>query len=361
MTKVLILGGTGAMGSHLRGKLAAKGYEVVVSSRLERSSECGIRFVKGDAQSDSFLRDLLRTEKPDAVVDFMNYGTIRFLDRKKMLLDGTGHYLYLSSCRVFAGEKVHHENSPRLLDVSEDRAYLATDEYGLAKARQENILRDSGKTNWTIIRPCITYSSPRFQFGCLEAGTFVYRALYGSPSIIPEAMLDKYTTMMWGGDCAEMISRLILNSAALGEDFNTVTSESHTWREVGEIYRSLIGLKWQHCSLEDYIRVVGNPYQIKLGRLVHHRFDNAKVLRITGLRQEEFTTLQDGLAAEVSRLKEDLNGCPFDIRRNALMDSVTGTTPCAELGFKIRICQYESVRHPRLGKAIDVVRRMVRR
>ena len=35
----------------------------------------------------------------------------------------------------------------RLLDISKDDKYLRTDEYALAKARQENILQKSGK-NW---------------------------------------------------------------------------------------------------------------------------------------------------------------------------------------------------------------------
>ena len=55
--------------------------------------------------------------------------------------------MFLSSSRVYASqESPIREDSMRLLDVSHDSIYLKTDEYALAKARQEDILRKSGKT-----------------------------------------------------------------------------------------------------------------------------------------------------------------------------------------------------------------------
>ena len=257
MNSVLILGGTGAMGTHLQERLALKGHRVFATSRSQRNSNKGaVSFINGDAKDNRFLAEVLSKTRPDAIVDFMNYGTIEFMNRRNRLLRGTGQYIFLSSCRVFAGEDVHTEKSPRLLDVVGDETYLETDEYGLAKAREENLLRESGCDNWKIVRPCITYSSPRFQFGCLEAGTFLSRSLQGLPSLIPEDMLGKRTTMMWGGDVAEMISRLLFNNRALGDDFNTVTAENHTWREVGEIYAKLLGLKYKHVryrTIQSYV------------------------------------------------------------------------------------------------------------
>ncbi len=323
MAKVLLLGGTGAMGGHLRCKLAKMGYDVFVTSRSSRQQEENISFVVGNAKDNSFLHQLLVEIKPDAIVDFMNYGTIEFMNRRDMMLNATGQYLYLSSCRVFAGEEKHTEQSPRLLDVSNDSVYLKTDEYALAKARQENLLRESGRNNWTIIRPCIIYSSPRFQFGCLESGTFMVRALQGLPAVIPNEMLDKNTTMMWGGDAAKMIARLVLNKKALGEDFNAVTAENHTWREVGSIYHDLIGLDIKECSLEEYLNMC-NPWQVKYGRMKHHSFDNLKILDITGLKQEEFMNLKTGLAIEIEKFKS-MPDIDIDIYNNAFIDRMLGT------------------------------------
>ena len=59
-----------------------------------------------------------------------------------------------------------------------DEEYLKTDEYALSKARQEDILHRSGKNNWTVIRPYITYSEIRLQLGVLEKELWLYRFVH---------------------------------------------------------------------------------------------------------------------------------------------------------------------------------------
>ena len=167
--KILVLGGTGAMGVDLVKILGECGEEVTVTSRSERKSAFdNVKYVKGDAHDTVFLHTLL-AEKYDAIVDFMIYNTEEFKVRCDLLLSATDQYLFLSSSRVYADSKTPiTEDSPRLLDVTTDSEYLKTDAYALTKARQENLLRESGKTNWTIIRPYITYSNQRLQLGVYE-------------------------------------------------------------------------------------------------------------------------------------------------------------------------------------------------
>lgn len=74
-------------------------------------------------------------------------------------------------------EKTLNEYSPRLLNVSQDKQYLATDEYALCKAGQENILKSHTKINHTIIRPYITFSEIRLQLGVYEKESWLYRAM----------------------------------------------------------------------------------------------------------------------------------------------------------------------------------------
>lgn len=253
--RYLLLGGTGAMGDYLRDELLSRGAEVHVSSRRARTSSDGrLHYLQGDAHDRVFLLNALQSVKPDVVVDFMVYGTREFESRYGDLLAGCGHYIFLSSYWVFADSRPLVESSPRLLDVCTDSEYLQTDEYGLSKARQESLLRASGARNWTIVRPSITYSKTRFQFGCLEAGLLVYRALQGVPVAMPSEMLDKQATLTWAKDVARLIAGLADNPAAMGEDFNVVTSETHTWREIADIYRRAIGLQVKEVSLEDYRR-----------------------------------------------------------------------------------------------------------
>ena len=146
MKTVLLLGGTGAIGVYLKDVLVRLGFRVVVTSRAEHTDEVGVEYVLGNAKDDFFVSGLLARLKPDAIVDFMHYSTGEFKSRYKKMLSKTKQYLFLSSYRVYADESPLREDSPQLLDTLKDKDYLSTDEYALAKSRQERLLRDSGRS-----------------------------------------------------------------------------------------------------------------------------------------------------------------------------------------------------------------------
>lgn len=337
-SRVLVLGGTGAMGVYLVPALLDAGFEVQVTSRAQQQSEHPrLQYFQGNARHAPFVREVLARTRPDAVVDFMAYDTSEFQDRRDILLNGTSHYLFLSSYRVFADSSPAPltERSPRLLDVCKDKAYLATDEYALAKARQEDLLRAAGKTNWTILRPCITYSRTRFQFGTLEANTLCFRALQGLPVIMAREILEKQTTMTWAGDVAKLVARLVLNPVALAEDYNVVTAEHHLWSEIADYYRISINLRVVETDLAAYVRVVGHPYQIRYDRLYDRILDNAKVLAATNVTQPNFMSLREGLRQELSSFKQRPVIQYPSFALNARMDRATGTRMSLD-GFSLK-------------------------
>lgn len=326
--QVLVLGGTGAMGTYLVPELLKAGFQTVVTSRARpTSANPSLRYRVGDAHNRSFLRATLAETTYDAIVDFMSYGTAEFRTHHELLLNHTAHYLFLSSYRVFADSSPTPltERSPRLLDACEDAAYLATDEYALAKARQENLLRESGKNNWTILRPGITYSRNRFQLGTLEANTICYRALQGLPALMAREILAKRTTMTWAGDVAKLVVRLVLNRAALSEDYNVVTAEHPLWSEIAGYYQEFLGLRVIETDLAIYSQVVGNPYQIQYDRMYDRIMDNSKVLAATGFAQADFMPVRKGLAQELAAFQRAPQFPYPDLSINARMDRATGT------------------------------------
>ena len=149
MKSVLILGGTGAMGVHLVNIIYQRGgVNCVVTTRKCRKNYGNVEYVQGDAQDDRFLYPLLESRHWDAIVDFMSYSTDAFAKRLPHLLDATNQLVYLSSSRVYAESKTPiTEESPRLLDVCRDADYVSTDEYALAKARQENLHKQIGRAH----------------------------------------------------------------------------------------------------------------------------------------------------------------------------------------------------------------------
>ena len=310
--RVLVLGGTGAMGTYLVLELAAMGYQVdVVALDGVNSNNPAFTYINANAKDEAWLREQLKN-KYDAIVDFMVYLTAEFSNRYKMILDNTNHYIFLSTYRVYADEAPIKEDSPRLLNVSKDETFLATAEYeySLYKAMQEDILRNSQYDNWTIVRPAITYSKCRFQLVTLEAPVVVYRALRNLPVVLPQDALHVQATMSWGGDVARMMSRLILNPAAYKETYTLATAEHHTWEEIACYYKSLIGLEYIAVDTETYLGFFGSTdtahYQLKYDRCFDRIVDNSKILETAGMKQTDLMPLKDGLAKELSALPKDM-------------------------------------------------------
>ncbi len=313
MKKVLVLGGTGAMGQYLVPMLAEMNYQVdVVALDKPESPDPRVTYIQANAKDKAVITGLLKNSY-DGVVDFLIYLTEEFRSRYELLLSNTSHYIYFSSYRIYANEEVPiRETSPRLLDVSDDTDFLATEDYSLYKARGENILRASAFTNWTIVRPAITYSGGRLQLTTLELPRTMDRLIEKKPLVLPAAAMDIEATMSWAGDVAKMLSRLLFNEQAKGEAYSVCTSEHHTWREIAEMYHEICGLTYVEVDTEAYLDVVAGPdaprlnrmhayYQLAYDRCFTRIMDNTKILEVTGMKQGDLMPLRKGLELECSR------------------------------------------------------------
>ena len=236
----------------------------------------------------------------DVIIDFMVYTTEEFSERINILLCAAKQYIFLSSARVYADSKEpNKETTPRLLDVSTDETFLSSDEYSLAKARQENLLKNSGKNNWTIIRPYITYSSQRLQLGILEKENWLYRALKGRTIVFSSDINTRMTTMTSGLDVAKGIIAIIGKSDALGEIFHITSAESIRWRDVLNIYLNVLedhlGFRPKVLldNLDRFHSYHPATYQIKYDRLFNREFDNSKISKYVNV--DNFTSCNEGL------------------------------------------------------------------
>lgn len=280
---ILLLGGTGAIGAHLAEILASRGADVVVTSRSRRKDSGNVRYIQGNAQDDHFLSEIISSVRYDVIVDFMAYPSTRqFAGRIKMLLANTDQYVFMSSARVFAdSSEAIVEDSPRLLEVSNDKEFLSLDEYALTKARQEDTLKNAGE-NFTIVRPYITFSEQRLQLGVMEKESWLWRVLQGRSIVVPKALLDKTTTLTYGRDVAECMADLIGNPKAIGQTFNINCGIAMTWGEVLDIYTSTI-----ERVLDRKVKVVVSErdpnlecwtrFQVMYDRYFNRRFDNSKI------------------------------------------------------------------------------------
>lgn len=288
--KILVLGGTGTMGKDLVNFLASRKEEVYVTSRRQRmSNDENIHYIQADAMNIETIAGLLETHY-DCVVDFMYYKTNQFQERAETLLGNTEQYIFLSSCRVYAESKgIITEDSPRLLDVSTDTDFLATDEYPLAKAREENILIESGKNNWTIVRPYITYNSDKLQMGFYEKEMWLSRLLESRTIVFPNDIKSQQTTMMHGRDVAQAICDIIGKSNCYGQIYNiSYNGDRMTWGEVLNVYINVfeqvtgIHPKIQYVdNCEEIAYVSKRKYQAIYDRLYNRAFDSEKIASVS--------------------------------------------------------------------------------
>ncbi len=337
MRNILILGGTGAMGKHIVDLLNAAGDSVFVTSRTTHNNYGNITYLKGNAKDEVFVEKILHLQEWDVIVDFMIYQTDEFQNRYEKLLSSCKQYVFLSSSRVYADTQPSIiESSPRLLDICDDLEYLATEEYALSKAREENLLIHSPYSNWTIIRPYITYSENRLQLGVLEKEYWLYQAVHKRTIVFSKDIAEKTTTLTYGYDVAQGINSIIGRKEAFGKVFHITVDESHTWQEIFDVYlrvlTDFLGCipKVKMIDKNPRMNIPSSKWQVVYDRYYNRRFDNTAINQFV-----DTTTFRPTLEGVENCLRSFLKNPTFynvGWGEHAMYDRITGEwTPFKEI------------------------------
>ncbi len=313
MKKILVLGATGAMGKYLVPLLASMGYKIdAVALDKAPYDFPNVNNIQADTNDLDTYRSLVNNSY-DGIVDFLIYHTATLVHRLPFIADNCGHYIYLSTYRVYDNKELPiKESSPRIFDTGDDPLIRYSDDYCIYKARGEEVLKLQQKKNWTIIRPAITYSYLRNQLVTLEAHDTVGRARQGKTVVLPEQARKVQGTMSWAGDVARMIAGILLNPDTLGETYTVSTAEHHTWEEIADYYKDICNMKILWVDKEDFISIMdpfkynkGSRWQLEYDRLFDRVMDNSKILALTGMKQQDLMPLYDGLKYEINRIPAD--------------------------------------------------------
>lgn len=333
---ILVLGGTGAMGIPLVKKLALEN-QVYVTTRSHKESTSNIKYIQGNATKLDFVEYVLGMMQWDAIVDFMVHSETNLKVFLPKFLDNTKQYIFISSARVYSQtEGLITENTPRLLEVSKDVEYLKTNEYALAKAHEENLLLNSGKRNFTIIRPSITYNTHRLQLGVLEKENWLYRALHGRSIVFSEDINDKLTTMTLGDDVSMGIASIVGQEKAYGETFHITYPESLLWSDVLNIYQNVLKEYLGHkvpivmTKKSTNLKFKQRIYQVIYCRYFNRTFDNSKIAQYTDI--SKFTNPQIGLDECLREFIKKPSFLPINWSLEAVNDRVAKEfTPLCEI------------------------------
>ena len=298
MSKILVIGGTGNMGKPLVKSLAEGGNSVSVVCRrkvgeedLRRLARNGGGYYYGDAKDKQFMESVLNRHY-DAIIDFCIYSSDEFRERMGTFLDMTDQYVCLSSAAVYADIPTpKNESSPRYMEVDPPQEGTAKwNWYCYEKARIEDMLFNSCKRNWTIVRPGITMNANHVGWGLWWNDDWVGRIIRSRRIVVERDLLDFRFSLSSGAQVASLIGSVIGNAKAFGEVFNVCSSEVWTWNELLETFRSVfskhgLGLKVAHVNSHDVIRAnPGAEYVYTRARLLDRVFDNAKIRSIAPLQ-----------------------------------------------------------------------------
>ena len=241
---ILIIGGTGVLSSAVTNEALKHGIKVTMINRGNRRNLIPdvVEFLESDKSDFKKNRHLLKERKFDAVMDYLCYSDKETADSFSFYSQYTKQYFYISSCAVYNTSLggVFSEDSPKVLSIWSYSVNKWASEEALVR------LAEKSDTNYTIIRPCVTYGDTRIPYGISPQygyhWTLVSRILSEKPIIRWNDGKNR-CNMIRVEDFAVGVVGLIGNQNAYNECFNVCGDETPSFNEVLDILSDLLGKK----------------------------------------------------------------------------------------------------------------------
>ena len=305
MKKVLLIAGGGTLGTYTAKELLNKGCAVdVICLEDYTSNNPKLRYYKATADLN-YLTEFLKDKYYDGIVNFIHYYVPEmYKPVHKLLTSKTDQLIFLSSYRVYAESKQPlTEEAPFLADVVEDEEFLKSEDYAVPKAICEKFLREeSGTENWTVVRPVISFSDKRFDLVTVSGHEIIDAARSGKTVILPEAAKNLTAGLDWAGNSGKLIANLLFKKECLGEAYTVSSGQNLTWGEVADIYTRLTGVNFRWADTEEYVSTGHGGNGLFYDRLYDRAVDNTKILKATGFKKEDFTSIEDGIKIELNNI-----------------------------------------------------------
>ena len=305
MKKVLLIAGGGTLGTYTAKELLNKGCAVdVICLEDYTSNSPKLRYFKAKADLN-YLTEFLKDKYYDGIVNFIHYYVPEmYKPVHKLLTSKTDQLIFLSSYRVYAESKQPlTEEAPFLADVVEDEEFLKSEDYAVPKAICEKFLREeSGTENWTVVRPVISFSDKRFDLVTVSGHEIIDAARSGKTVILPEAAKNLTAGLDWAGNSGKLIANLLFKKECLGEAYTVSSGQNLTWGEVADIYTRLTGVNFRWADTEEYVSTGHGGNGLFYDRLYDRAVDNTKILKATGFKKEDFTSIEDGIKIELNNI-----------------------------------------------------------
>ena len=298
MSRILVTGGAGFIGSHVADALLARGHDVTVlddlSGGFEDNVPQGARFVRGSITDVPLVNDVFQAGRFDYVYHLAAYaaeGLSHFIKRFNYTNNVVGSVTLLNAAInnavrgfVFTSSIAVYGTSPEL-PMTEDTRPEPEDPYGIAKYAVERELaacRSMFGLDYMIFRPHNVYG-PRQNIGDRYrnvVGIFMNQILQGRPMTI---FGDGCQTRAFSyiDDVAHVMADAIACEAAWNQVFNIGADQPCTLNELARAVSRVMGFD------------TGTLHLPARQEVLHAHSTHDKVRRILGVRTG--TTLEAGL------------------------------------------------------------------
>lgn len=239
--RIVILGGTGFVGSHLVPRLQAHGHTITLLSRnREKHRELGVLPGVSVVSADVYNPEVLRSHLggADSAINLVG-----ILNERGS--DGSGFrkaHVELTETLIAACLAT---GVPRLLQMSALRAGEGESHYLRTRGEAEARVKSS-RLAWTIFRPSVI-------FGPDDGLFFRFASLLRMTPVLPLARADAKFTPVFVGDVAEAFTRTIAHPHSVGHTYELFGPRVITLREIVRWTAELIGKRRWIVPLPDVL------------------------------------------------------------------------------------------------------------
>lgn len=321
--KILLLGGTGTLSTAVLEESRRQGFDVTIMNRGTNNA-CipkDVSVVICDFRNSNELLSKFKNKKYDVVVDFLSRNS-KDIDRVYPIFrEKCMQYIFVSSACVYRRFK---EDFP----ISEDSPKPNRDwSYNIEKYDTEErlkVLAKESRTNFTIVRPYITYNDKRIPFGITPSyalhRTIVERFKAGKPWFTWDEG-KVITTVTHTIDFSAMMVGLFLNPKAFNQDYHITGDYSCSQIELIERFCTLLGVNPKFAKIPtSQIGMVLPEYRdmLKGDRALDAIFNNKKIKEVNPNKNFSID-IDRGLRRVIAYWQQE-KSCNYDYKFDARID-----------------------------------------